>query len=122
MIYLDTNVLLYATLSVVDDETQKLQAIKVLKDTVKSNSLILSNLSLLEYSFVMQKANEDIEKIQKGINFFKTFVLSEKEGFSNYLIGKLDHRYAIKNSFDLYHISFADFVECKSLIVILMFI
>jgi len=116
VIYLDTNVLLYATLSVVDDETQKLQAIKVLKDTVKSNSLVLSNLSLLEYSFVMQKANEDIEKIQKGINFFKTFVLSEKEGFSNYLIGKLDNRYAIKNSFDLYHISFADFVECKSLI------
>ena len=58
MIYLDTNILLYATLSVVDNKLQQQKAINVLKSAIKSELLVLSNLSLLEYSFV-----KDLPKI-----------------------------------------------------------
>ncbi|RTZ76030.1 MAG: hypothetical protein DSY99_00225, partial [Candidatus Neomarinimicrobiota bacterium] len=70
MIYLDTNILLYATLTKVDDLSQKDLSIKIIKELAEKDNFILSNLSLLEYSFVMKKAKEDIEKIKMSINFF----------------------------------------------------
>ena len=115
MIYLDTNVLLYATLSKVDNKSQQEIAISILKELVTNNSLILSNLSLLEYSFVMQKANEDIIKIENAIKLFNKFVKNEQENFNN-LINFLNNRNAFKNSFDLYHIIFANSYKCQKLI------
>jgi len=53
MIYLDTNLLLYATLSQVDTPSQQNRAIEILKELVANETLLLSNLSLLEYAFVL---------------------------------------------------------------------
>jgi len=116
MIYLDTNVLLYATFSQVDTPTQQEQAIEILKGLINNESLLLSNLNLLEYAFVMKKAKEDNSKIQSALKLFKLFVKDEKEGFNSQLIDILDNDYAFKNSFDLYHIAFANAYSCKKLI------
>jgi predicted nucleic acid-binding protein len=116
VIYLDTNVLLYATLSKVDNKSQQEIAISILKELVTNNSLILSNLSLLEYSFVMQKANEDITKTKDAIRLFNRFVKSEKDNFNNEIAGFFDNQNAFKNSFDLYHIIFANSYNCQKLI------
>jgi len=48
MIYLDTNVLLYATLSQVDTQSQQDKAIEILKELIDNDTLLLSNLNLLE--------------------------------------------------------------------------
>ena len=61
MIYLDTNILLYATLTKVDTPSQQDRAIEILKELI-------------------------------------------------------DNDYAFKNSFDLYHVAFANSYECEKLI------
>ena len=115
MIYLDTNVLLYATLTKVDNEYQKELAIKTVKTAIINNSLVLSNLTILEYTFVMKKAQEDDSKIKDALSFFKTFVKEEKAQFSNKLIEFLNNDYSFKNSFDLYHIVFANSYNCETI-------
>ncbi len=116
MIYLDTNVLLYATLSKVDTQSQQDKAIGILKELLKDESLLLSNLNLLEYVFVMNKANEEKEKIENSLSLFKEFVKDEKDGFHNKLILLLRSSDIFKNSFDFYHIMFADSYKCQKLL------
>lgn len=116
MIYLDTNVLLYATLSKVDTQKQQDKAIEILQDLIAKNTLLISNLSLLEYAFVMGKAKENVEKIEAALKLFQVYVKDEQDGFSKTLRSKMNTTYAFKNSFDLYHISFADTYNCKKLI------
>ena len=116
MIYLDTNVLLYATLSIVDTPSQQTLAIKILQDLIEKNSLILSNLTLLEYVFVMRKAKEDEEKINSALEIFSNFVKEEKEDFNKKLMQELNNNLSFKNSFDLYHLIFAKSYKCQKLI------
>lgn len=116
MIYLDTNVLLYATLSEVDTPSQEEQAIEILKKLIDSDTLLLSNLNLLEYAFVMKKAKEESTKIQSALELFQTFVEDEKKGFNLQLMNMLTDDYAYKNSFDLYHVAFAQHFKCKKLL------
>ena len=116
MIYLDTNVLLYATLTQVDTVVQQEKAIKILKELIDNGTLLLSNLNLLEYAFVMKKAKEDSGKIESALELFQSFVEDEKDGFSNELIKLLDNDYAFKNSFDLYHVAFSNAHACEKLI------
>ena len=115
MIYLDTNILLYATLSEVDTQSQQDKAIEILKELIDNNTLLLSNLNLLEYAFVMKKAKEDSEKIESALELFQSFVKDEKEGFSSELMQMLNNDYAFKNSFDLYHLAFSNSYGCTKL-------
>jgi len=115
MIYLDTNVLLYATLSEVDTQSQQNKAIEILKELIDNNTLLLSNLNLLEYAFVMKKAKEDTEKIESALELFQSFVKDEKDGFNSELMQMLNNDYAFKNSFDLYHVAFANSYGCTKL-------
>jgi predicted nucleic acid-binding protein len=114
MIYLDTNVLLYATL--IDTPTQQAKAIELLKELIDNQTLLLSNLTLLEYAFVMKKAKEDSQKIESALELFQSFLKNEKEGFSTQLLEVMDNDYAFKNSFDLYHLAFANAYQCTKLI------
>ncbi len=116
MIYLDTNVLLYATLSQTDTPSQQNKAIKILKELIDHQTLLLSNLNLLEYVFVMKKAKEDSLKIKSALNIFQSFVQNEPKEFSENLLSILDNNYAFKNSFDLYHLAFANAHRCKEII------
>ena len=116
MIYLDTNVLLYATLSKVDTQSQQDKAIEILKELIDNETLLLSNLNLLEYAFVMKKAKEDSEKIESALELFQSFVKEEKIGFSGELVQMLNNDYAFKNSFDLYHVVFANSYGCQKLL------
>ncbi len=116
MIYLDTNVLLYATLSQTDTPSQQDKAIEILKELIDNQTLLLSNLNLLEYVFVMKKAKEDSQKIKNALEIFQSFVRNEPKEFSQNLLAILDNDYAFKNSFDLYHVAFANAHKCTEII------
>ena len=115
MIYLDTNVLIYATLSIVDTQSQQDKAIEIVKNLIGTKTLLLSNLNLLEYAFVMKKAKEDSDKIESALELFQSFVQDEKRGFNDKLMQILNNDYAFKNSFDLYHVAFAQDNGCQKL-------
>ncbi len=116
MIYLDTNILAYATLSKADNIEQQRIATDLVKIHIDNDNLVLSNLNILEYSFVMSKAREDEEKIKKAVNFFVKFVKEEKTFFSKTIQYFLKDKYSFKNSFDLYHVAFAYEYKCDKII------
>jgi predicted nucleic acid-binding protein len=116
VIYLDTNVLLYATLTKVDTISQQKIAIEIIEELIEDKEILLSNLSLLEYAFVMSKAKEDKEKIESALELFQLFVKDEKKGFNKLLVEFLNSSYSFKNSFDLYHVIFANSYNCEKII------
>jgi predicted nucleic acid-binding protein len=116
VIYLDTNVLLYATLTKVDTISQQKIAIEIIEELIEDKEILLSNLSLLEYAFVMSKAKEDKEKIESALELFQLFVKDEKKGFNKLLVEILNSSYSFKNSFDLYHVIFANSYNCEKII------
>ena len=115
MIYLDTNILIYATLSNVDTQSQQDKAIEILRSTMKDKTLLLSNLNILEYTFVMKKAKEDNDKIKSALELFQAFVKDEKNDFSTLLVSILNENNSFKNSFDAYHVAFANAYNCSQL-------
>ena len=116
MIYLDINLLLYATLTKVDTISQQKIAIEIIEELIEDKEILLSNLSLLEYAFVMSKAKEDKEKIESALELFQLFVKDEKKGFNKLLVEFLNSSYSFKNSFDLYHVIFANSYNCEKII------
>jgi len=64
----------------------------------------------------MQKANEDIKKIENVIKLFSKFTKNEKNNLNKELTNFLNNKNAFKNSFDLYHIIFANSYNCQKLI------
>jgi len=64
----------------------------------------------------MKKAKEDNTKIESALELFQNFVQDEKNNFHNELMEFLNNDYAFKNSFDLYHIIFANAHNCQKII------
>jgi len=59
MIYLDTNIFVYALSKNVDDLSQKEKALYYLREAIKENSLIVSEIVLYEFAFVSKKLCEE---------------------------------------------------------------
>lgn len=116
MTYLDANILVYATLTHVDNPSQQDKALKVLHQVISKENLILSHLSLLEYVFVMKKAQEDEDKILNALELFQDFVKREKDQLTEELIQNLRNEFTFKNSFDIYHLAFANTMNCSKLL------
>ena len=64
----------------------------------------------------MKKAKEDSQKIKSALEIFQSFVKNEPREFNENLLEILDNDYAFKNSFDLYHVAFANAHRCKEII------
>jgi len=64
----------------------------------------------------MTKAKEEALKIEKALHLFQSFVREENAQLRVNLLNTLNNNYAFKNSFDLYHIAFAQSYGCQKLI------
>ncbi len=89
MIYLDTNILVYAFCKNVDDEIQKQKAQEILKETIISKQLILSEISLYEFAFICKKLKEELEVINDNIDFLSRYIKNKlvtfDKGFKNFI-------------------------------------
>lgn len=75
MIYLDTNILVYAFCKNVDDENQKQKAQEILKESIISKQLlVLSEISLYEFAFICKKLEEKLEVINDNIDFLSRYI------------------------------------------------
>ncbi len=72
MVYLDTNVLIYATIE--QDIEKKETSIDVIERLVKNDALILSPLVMQEYIFTLSKLKIDKEIIEHDTEFYFNFV------------------------------------------------
>ncbi len=89
MIYLDTNILVYAFCKNVDDENQKQKAQEILKESIISKQLILSEISLYEFAFICKKLKEELEVINDNIDFLSRYIKNKlvtfDKGFKNFI-------------------------------------
>ncbi|WP_418185572.1 type II toxin-antitoxin system VapC family toxin [Aliarcobacter vitoriensis] len=114
MIYLDTNILIYAFCKNVDDFEQKKMAQSILRNTIISEELLLSEISLYEFAFVCKKQEEDESVINENLVFLSKYVKSAN--IYTKVIDFINKSKSYKQSFDSFHIVFADYFSCSKII------
>ncbi len=115
MVYLDTNVLIYA--SVEQDIKKKERSLDLLEELINSDQLILSTLVLQEFVFTMAKLKIDSKIIKKDSDFYFDFVTLEYDHVTlRHAIRSCCAKNQCKNINDIIHLHLAQTAKCKKLI------
>ena len=115
MVYLDTNVLVYA--SVEQDIEKKNVSLALPKELISKKQLLLSTLTLQEFVFTLAKLKVDNKIIKQDSEYYLSFVNVEQD----YLILKqaieicCDENQC-KNINDIMHILLAQKAKCSKLV------
>lgn len=113
MIFLDTNVLIYAFSKNVDNEKQKKLSQEILTQSVEDKTLVLSDIILCEFAYVSKKIEEDENAIEKNLQFLQKY--TKQADISKKLIENLCKINAFKFSFDMHHACFCESLNCQKL-------
>jgi len=113
MVYFDTNVLIYAFSKNVDDEKQKEISVKLIEEAIKNNSLIVSELILLEFAFISNKLNENKNKIDDNLEFLSSYLKPSDSTIHQRMLDILKETSLYISSFDVYHLAFAEFYNAE---------
>ena len=115
MVYLDTNVLIYA--SVVQSEEKKEKSLQLIKRLIEQKRLVLSTLVLQEFVFTLAKLGVESEIIKKDSDFYFDFVAVEYDYATLRLaINSCCENGNCKNINDIIHLHLAEKNRCKKLL------
>ncbi len=114
MIYLDTNVLIYAFCKNVDNNEQKKISQEILKSSILEKTLLLSQIVLYEFAFVCAKLKESQETIKLNLEFLSKYV--KNADIQDDVLNLIQKTSSYKHSFDAYHVCFSNNFECTELV------
>ena len=115
MVYLDTNVLVYA--SVEQDIEKKNRSLALLEKLISKKQLLLSTLTLQEFVFTMAKLKIDNKIIKQDSDYYFSFVNVEQDYFTlKQAIELCCDKNQCKNINDVMHILLAQKAKCNRLI------
>jgi predicted nucleic acid-binding protein len=114
MIYLDTNVLVYAFCKNVDDLEQKIASQEILKSSISDKTLLLSEIVLYEFSFICKKLKESDETIKLNLEFLSKYV--RNGNIQEDVVDLMQKTSSYKDSFDVYHICFSNHFSCTEIV------
>jgi len=114
MIYLDTNILIYAFCKNVDNLEQKNLLQEILRHTISQQKLLLSEIVLYEFAFISKKLEEASDVIQTNLEFLSKY--AKRADIHNEVIDLMKSKDSYRHSFDSYHIVFSNFFNCSELI------
>ena len=115
MVYLDTNVLIYA--SVEQDIEKKNKSLALLEKLITKKQLLLSTLTLQEFVFTMAKLKIDNDIIKQDSDYYFSFVNVEQDYFIlKQAIELCCDENQCKNINDVMHILLAEKAKCSRLI------
>ncbi|HHH37209.1 type II toxin-antitoxin system VapC family toxin [Sulfurovum sp.] len=115
MVYLDTNVLIYA--SVNQGTEKKRQALDLIERLIDSETLMLSTLVLQEFVFTLAKLKISNEIIKRDSDFYFGFVGVEYDyGTLREAVDSCCQGDSCKNINDIIHLYLAQKSKCKKLI------
>ncbi len=115
MIYLDTNVFVYALSQHVDEVSQKEIALRYLRKVIEEDTLIISEVVLYEFAFVSKKLGEESKNISENLEFLADFVESASSNIVTKVIHFMNKHDLYKHSFDVYHLCYAEDLKCEKL-------
>ena len=115
MVYLDTNVLIYA--SVVQSEEKKEKSLKLIEKLIRQKHLVLSTLVLQEFVFTLAKLGVESEIIKRDSDFYFDFVAIEYDyGTLRLAVNNCCENSSCKNINDIIHLHLAEKYRCKKLV------
>ena len=103
MIYLDTNVFVYALSKNVDDISQKEKALDYLRNAIENDALITSEIILYEFAFVSKKLGEEAKSISENLEFISDFIQTPSDNLFVKVIAFMSEHKLYRHSFDIYH-------------------
>ncbi len=115
-IYLDSNILIYSFCNFPDAEKHKRISIALIEKLLETSRICISDLSLSEFAFVMNKLKEEPEKIKSGIKYFKQFIQHSIYSYSDRYEELINKTGLYKSSFDCQYVVFAETIKCSELI------
>jgi len=116
MIYLDTNIFVYALSKNVDDVSQKEKALTFLRKAIEQDALVTSEIILYEFAFVSKKLKETSENISENLEFMADFLQAPHDNLFTKVL-KLMNKYELyRHSFDVYHLCYSQEVGCHTFI------
>ena len=113
MVYLDTNILIYAFTKNIDDAKQREISTILVEEAIENDTLIVSELILCEFAFISNKINEDANDINDNLQFLTTFLQSSNFSINQRMIEILKETNLYISSFDVYHLAFAEYHNAK---------
>jgi len=114
MVYLDTNVLIYA--SVDQNQEKREKSLEIIENLIETNKLVLSTLVLQEFVFTMAKLKIDNAVIKKDSDFYMNFVTVEYDySILEEAIEQCCKNDSCKNINDIMHVHLAEKSKCKTL-------
>ena len=116
MIYLDTNVFVYALSQNVDDISQKERALKCLREAIEKDELITSEIILYEFAFVSKKLGEESKNISENLEFIADFIQEPNDNLFAKVVAFMNEHELYRHSFDIYHLCFSADFGCDRLI------
>jgi len=116
MIYLDTNVFVYALSKNVDDLSQKEKALHYLREAIEESSLVVSEILLYEFAFVSKKLGEEPKSIGDNLEFISDFLERPIDDIFSKVLSFMEEHDFYRHSFDVYHLLFSENIGCKRVI------
>ena len=116
MIYLDTNVFVYALSKNVDDVSQKERALKYLRKAIESDELVTSEIILYEFAFVSKKLREEVKNISENLEFISDFIQTPSVNLFTNVIAFMNEHELYRHSFDVYHLCYSQEAQCNKFV------
>ncbi len=114
MVYLDSNILIYSFVH--EDENKQAKSIKLIKDLMQQNELLISPLVIQESAYVMSRLGVNKELISQNIDLYSEFCLIPIEARSILAAKDLAYKTDSYRSFnDALHVVLAE-LFCDKLI------
>ncbi len=111
--YFDTNVLIYALCSNVDNISQQEVSVKLLEKAIINQNIILSELILCEFAFISKKLKENSNTIIQNLEFLSQYVKISNYSLNQRIIEIIKETKLFTSSFDIFHLTFCENHNCK---------
>jgi len=113
MEYFDTNIYIYAFCNNIDNKNQKIISSKLIRESIKNNTIIVSEMILYEFAFVSKKLKENDIFIEQNLDFISQFVKPTHPNINSRAIEILKKTKQYNISFDIFHLAFCEYDNCK---------
>lgn len=113
MEYFDTNVYVYAFCKNVDDENQKELSVNLIREALRNDAIVLSEMILYEFAFVSYRLKEEKAVIEKNLNFIAQFIKPTSPNIYKRVMDIWKKGKYYSSSFDIFHLAFCEENDCK---------
>jgi len=104
MEYFDTNIYIYAFCDNIDNENQKEISKKLIRESIKNHTIVVSEIILYEFVFASKKLKENDDFIEQNLDFLTQFVKPINPNVSQRTIDILKSSKQYQSSFDIFHL------------------